>query len=368
MRAISAIATAPAGAPSVVSVLPSLFLTRRQSTRQARIMPTRASLWSLWTLPAWVLFVWSLLAHGSTAQFAVTVFAKVSQFLDNHAWVGFLLGFAWLMLVIKSPDLKRRLPSWVSIPKTPNERLLVIEREKIPEIIEGHSSIKSRLDDIEKRTTQNANAFHELATLCSSSVGTMNEMIENTGAYHKTVESRLDDLHAYRMKMIDTVPALDRRISASERMVRILPDFSMAVSEFAGLLLEASLCIDMFREIQLRYPSSPVSTAPFSGWRKQAADSFDEPSEDVRAGLIWARFLERHIGHVNNFCIDKAMPIIDGKHPNLYVYIREWGTASMTIDAKTCLSLFLMHREDVKQMFTDYATRVKSEIFTSAAA
>jgi hypothetical protein len=65
-----------------------------------------------------------MLAHGSTAQFALSLGQPISRWLDHHASAGFFLGLVLLAVAILWPEIKQHLPA---LPKSPTDRLKAVE-------------------------------------------------------------------------------------------------------------------------------------------------------------------------------------------------------------------------------------------------
>jgi hypothetical protein len=80
----------------------------------------------------WFIWGWTMLAHGSTAQFLISLFASLTGWLDHHAWAGVAMGAVLIGLAMVGPELATYVSgqSWAAklrIPKTPGERLRLLE-------------------------------------------------------------------------------------------------------------------------------------------------------------------------------------------------------------------------------------------------
>jgi hypothetical protein len=84
-----------------------------------------------WALPGFILWGWTLLAHGSTAQFAVLVFARVSEVLNRYTWAAILIAAAWIVLVVMWPEWKQKRPfvflTKIPLPRTLRGRIETVE-------------------------------------------------------------------------------------------------------------------------------------------------------------------------------------------------------------------------------------------------
>lgn len=86
-----------------------------------------AALVGIWALPAWAWLIWNMLSHISNTQLLLVLIGKAGAFIDKHPVFGFIIGFAWLGLLVTWPDLKPHLPAWMAIPKTTSERVGSLE-------------------------------------------------------------------------------------------------------------------------------------------------------------------------------------------------------------------------------------------------
>jgi hypothetical protein len=50
-----------------------------------------------------------MLSHGSTLQFALDLFYRVTAYLNQNPWIGLFLGFGWLAAVGTWPRWRHRL-------------------------------------------------------------------------------------------------------------------------------------------------------------------------------------------------------------------------------------------------------------------
>src|ERR1017187_6865719 len=102
-----------------------------------RILNRLSPIWPGVPSFAWLVLGWTMLAHASTAQFTYTLAGSISTWLDKNAWAGFMGGLGLLALAVFWPELKPKL-AWMRLPRTPGERLAIIESEHVPRWTQGN--------------------------------------------------------------------------------------------------------------------------------------------------------------------------------------------------------------------------------------
>jgi hypothetical protein len=81
--------------------------------------------------PSWALFGWAMLGELHEAHFAMGLWQSTYAWMEHHVIATIAAGFAWLILVIFWPDLKKRLPDGMRLPKTTHEHVHDINKQLI---------------------------------------------------------------------------------------------------------------------------------------------------------------------------------------------------------------------------------------------
>ena len=98
----------------------------------------------------WFVLGWTLLAHASTATFAVSLFGQASAWLDRHAWFGLVIGLILLALAVGWPELEPRLCKVLkALPRSNGARLRFLETEQIPLMCLNYTELGKRVSVIE---------------------------------------------------------------------------------------------------------------------------------------------------------------------------------------------------------------------------
>jgi chromosome segregation ATPase len=163
-----------------------------------------------------------MLAHASTATFAVSVFGYMSKWLGANAWAGFVFGFSILALSIVWPEI-RNTPWLVRLrlPKSPHEQL----RGRVDDLMSAVSQsldlqkqfsehFGNRISTLEQDRTKAIGERSQLSTHFSTikrELNTAVERLDNVENYAKSIlmahsgvetvaqglGSRIDQLHMW---------------------------------------------------------------------------------------------------------------------------------------------------------------------------
>jgi hypothetical protein len=203
----------------------------------------------------WFVWCWTMLAHGSTAQFSLGAIGSVSRFLDTHAWVGVVLGALLLVLAIVLPDLKIWIgkQSWANtlrLPKTPGERLAILETH-VGGYLGTDRTFEALNSDVAEHNTR-------------------------LGA----IEAQLSD--DFRGKLL-------------------------FIADITVLLWEAHTCISYFSRIRESHPQTAAAKNPFAKQWWLPEFRSDTPPLVIH----WSCIQKDHLGHCQTFAELFHLPLSD---------------------------------------------------------
>jgi hypothetical protein len=115
--------------------------------------------------------------------------------------------------------------------------------------------------------------------------------------------------------------------------------------ELSHLCVEATRSFEEFKDIRWIYPSSVVSTRPFSKWRPFVND--ENVAEDIRAGVTWARSLQRHADHLNGWGERWGKDLSPIFKSELFECIVNWNRGHIMSGDK-CELLLSQHADSLK--------------------
>lgn len=135
--------------------------------------------------------------------------------------------------------------------------------------------------------------------------------------------------------------------------LKTIPALVVYLCSIAHLVEEAKECEEAFQQISELYPGTSVADKPFSNWRPFVSSS-TPLTEDVRDGVRWARYLERHQSHVSSWCSRWTVAGIDIWPEGLAGYVSTWRTAHRgDVSGDMCLHLLKKHREVLEKIQDD---------------
>jgi len=145
-------------------------------------------------IPGWLVFWWTMLSHGSTAQFGLWLASGVVLFFDKHPWVAGFIGLAWLALVVVWPDLKKRAP-WLRLPMSFHEQVDTQFRA-VWESLGKALELQNQMADNQKTA---AEAHSKIADILSDRIGALERDQTKAADLRKITEAlgkRLDSAEA----------------------------------------------------------------------------------------------------------------------------------------------------------------------------
>jgi hypothetical protein len=229
------------------------------------------------SLPAlgWLVLVWTMLAHASTGAFALSIAAWASDWLDQHAWAGFLCGFLILVIAIAWPRLQPYFPKWLTNQKTVGERLSAIEHKGLPAI---RKRLRVSNAKIEKRLNTADQTFNE-----------------------------------HKEWMADIQRVINQNIEFIPKMNLLMTEISILISQVDT----ARYCL---LEIGKYLPESDAAKAPFS---KRWYDPSISP-QPHHLVIEWMLSVEKHIKGCLAFAetFDEDMSVVLSN--TLYLHASTW--------------------------------------------
>jgi len=233
-----------------------------------------------------------MLAHASTAQFTFVLFGSVSKWLDQNAWVGFVIGFAALVLAVVWPDLKKQLPDW-ELPKTPHEKIQALD-ERCTE----HFKVQAELHDgVMEMNRLLSERVADLAEDRTKAIGERSELSTRIYAVERKSNAAETALEEIRPWIRDLQSGLRIVKKTSDTTLVELASFGPYMSDISMLISDADALFGYLNQIKLQCASSEVVNAPFSRrWHS-------EPAKYDPFVIRWALLVERHVGKCCGFAL-----------------------------------------------------------------
>ncbi len=200
-----------------------------------------ARLRSRLAIPAWIAFLWTMLAHASTAQFVTSLSGKISEYLDRKPSVGIFLAVAWLVLVIVWPEIRHHIPR---LPRTIDERLKELEG----------AQISVRIEALENGRRDLKNLVGQVVELQKSTQKTTDEAFAASRKYQDMLDRRLETAERQFSRLIDHNQAL----LAVREALQAIPSLTMYLLDIHKLLDEITSSIEQYSDIRDLYPTSPL--------------------------------------------------------------------------------------------------------------
>ncbi len=265
-------------------------------TRSIQLFPSLRSL-------AWLLLLWPLLAHMSTAEFSV-------RFLGGaYSWIGqnrVLVAISLLILTIAWPELWPHLAKGIkiTIAKTPEKRL------------------------------------------------------EELASQYELLENRVTDAESSLHKRLPLVSDLEHALVSMHGQFNVLCDKFVYVNLFLGeinaLVWEADRAVEYVEEISKYYGSSDEAKSPFSKQWWNVPDALPMAVE-------WALFQKRHMVHCETFASFFGLTLSDVVDRQLNDCVITWNSSE---PMHFCLSHVRSHRAKIWNLRQDYAIRFANELRT----
>ena len=299
-------------------------------------------------------FWWTMLAHGSTAQFALWLTGTISKWLDGHAWAGFLAGLGLIAAALVWPELRPRFAARLKIPKTTQQRVKEVE-----ERLTALDHVASESQDIKEGLRQALNLQNQFAA--------------ETGKINNNFAERIKTLEGDRTKAIEERSEISLRIHQLGTRTRSLEGILQSSSTFCRylfdineLLRQAEDNITTLRRMMDMYGDlSPVVRQPFSAWRLPPHSLDPAEDDSIRDGERWARSLEEYVTRAQGFSQGWYGDFFYG---DLINYVTTWRTTNRDTTADDLLKILMDHRETLLKLRKDYATSFISGGLAGATA
>jgi hypothetical protein len=260
-----------------------------------------------------------MLAHGSTAQFSLSISQSASRWLDNHAWAGFVLGLGLLAIAVLWPEIKQYLPR---LPKTIHERLRELEVDRIPGLMKTQESHNSQI--------------------CARSDALESQLVEQR------------DWLSGLERSITVLGPIEKCTTLLIEALGAIPSVIQRLSEYDRLLGQAADARDELESIRTSYPSSPFSLAPLSVAWRPTSDAVPL-REDIIAGVNWIRLLEVHCQRVSEFCVASGDR---NQSEQLMGRLYQCVTQHAAVSGEFASEILLEHIIEIRRFRKDYAAAV----------
>ena len=320
---------------------------------------------SKFSLPGWLLLGWAVLAEIHEANFVIDLWDKFARAVEAHVIWDLVAGLAWLALLITWPDIKRRLPPSIAIPKTLHEKVRAVE--------EWSAEAKQRLTQLDGYAAELKAAQSGFNEGFLENLRLQNEANDGHAKIRQIFSESMHTLEQDRTTAISERGEINVRIAELTRRVRFMEGVLQSSSTFCRYLFEITHLIwaveesiTTFRRIIEMYGDlSPVVTKPFSAWRLPAR-SLDPPLDDsIRDGERWARSLEEYIERAQGFRHGWYGDFFNG---DLVHYIALWRSKQRDTSADEFIKLLIDHREALLKMRQEYVTAFISGGLASSVA
>lgn len=158
-------------------------------------------------LLGWLLIGWTIIGYASTAQFAFVVGAKVSSWLDKHAWAGFLAGFVILALSVFWPELTKRFPGLVRRRNTLTERVDELNK-RLLDLYDNQTRFMGVVDKTFPKIHRDRIATIEKQEELSVGISELKQTLESCTSEIVGLKMRLDEQHDWLSDLQNQVKAL----------------------------------------------------------------------------------------------------------------------------------------------------------------
>jgi hypothetical protein len=305
------------------------------------------------SLPGWLLLGWAVLAEIHELNFVIDLWDKFARAVEAHFVWDLIAGFAWLTLVIWWPDIKRRLPPGIALPKTLHE--------KVHRLNEWSDSAEQRLVQLDGYAGELKAAQRSLTEGFQESLRLQNESNDGHAKIRQVFTESIHTLQDDRTTAIQERGKLDVRIEELTRRVRFIENALKSSFTFCDYFFEITRLIWAVEEIMATFSRiiemygdlSPVVTKPFSAWRLPVR-SLDPPSDDsIRDGERWARSLEEYLERAQMF---RQTRYGDYFHGDLVQFVATWRSYQHDASSNELLRLLMDHRKALLRMRGEYVT------------
>jgi hypothetical protein len=312
---------------------------------------------------------WTLLAHASTAQFTADLVWPITRWLDAHAWAGFILGFALLVVAVSWSEITPYLPR---LPKTIEQRVHAIEKNDLPALEEKIVKAITNYIDIQsganKLFTDQASQANEHITEHITQIGKIEcGLMEIDGKFERLssvaekaageATSALSRLDEHRPWIHD----LEVNIGRLNYAIGNIESFAAFQLDITALITEARAAIDGLKRIDDYYPSSDAALFPFSKmWWK--ADITPTPPQPA---IEWSLIVKRHMDRCCEFAAAYHMAQSDLIEANLQGVCASWSSQKSRIDSMGYLASQEALLKAVRQ---DHAIRFSARVLSAKAS
>jgi len=302
----------------------------------------------------------------------------VYDYFNTHTVIDILIGLGWLTCFAAWPEIKPRLPVWLRIGKSPDERFEDLERhcgqflgteETFPKLHEDHGRVVERIGSVECKVkeqgilkTQLEDARIELGKRDEKIVSKLSTTIaEGLNALGETQKANKQETEITLTSLTTKINGLAQEIS---RWKVSAASGMTYLSELSyHLMYGCGQSVQLFIDITQRFPGTELSDRPFSNW--PPVPNQEPQSEAVREGIRWKRHLSNHLMEFATFCQTRLGIVWQDRAEDreLLAYVAAWaGTGSPGVSRDRCLELLRIHYRAVQAVLLDYATNLSERL------
>jgi hypothetical protein len=326
------------------------------------MFPRFLRLFSRPALLVWFFWGWALIEHLHTGQFALELLRSIPVYLNAHQFLVYGLGVVFLALVVTWPDLKKRLPSWLRLPKTPHEEIegvweglrqaVDLQNQLAKQNGRLHENFAERIQGLEQDRTQAIEERYAIGARITSETGAITQRLRDFDSLYYGITGRLDEHKLWASDLERSINALKK---SSAVALEETPGFSLFMIEITHLISQVDTAIGILLHIKRYRPESDTAKAPFS---KNWCDAELSPRSDPLA-IEWMLSVEAHLGACLDFSntLDVAQSV---------VLVQSLGLIGSTWDQpmsmEDCESILQRQRDKLTAARADYAANFSARL------